>query len=184
MLTNEQLLAAHKANVDTLLSLSATSLEAIEKLAALNLETTKAVLGEASAKTQAALAVKDAQELFTLQSDVLQPTAEKTAAYARKVYDIAAGVQAELAKFAEAGFADAQAKVTALVDSAVKNAPAGSENAVTLMKAAVAAANDTFENVQKVAKQAAGAAEANFATLSNSVTAVKPAGNGRAKRAA
>lgn len=182
MLTNEQLFAAHKANVDTLLSLSATSLEAIEKLAALNLETTKAALGEASAKAQAALSVKDAQELFALQGDVLQPSAEKTAAYARKVYDIAAGVQAELAKVAEAGFADAQAKVTALVDSAVKNAPAGSENAVTLMKAAVAAANDTFENVQKVAKQAVGAAEANFASLSDGVVVAKPAG--RAKRAA
>jgi phasin family protein len=183
MLTNEQLLAAHKANVDTLLSLSATGLDAVEKLTALNLEVTKAALGEASAKAQAALSAKDAQELFTLQGDVLQPGAEKTAAYARKVYDIAACVQAELAKVAEAGFAESQAKMTALIDSAVKNAPAGSENAVTLMKAAVAAANDTFESVQKVAKQAVGAAEANFATLSSSVAA-KPAGNGRAKRAA
>ncbi|MBX3606632.1 MAG: phasin family protein [Piscinibacter sp.] len=182
MLTNEQLLAAHKANVDTLLSLSATSLDAVEKLAALNLEVTKAALGEASAKAQAALSVKDVQELFAMQGDVLQPTAEKSAAYARKVYDIAAGVQAELAKAAEAGFADVQSKVTALVDTAVKNAPAGSENAVTLMKAAVAAANDTFENVQKAAKQAVGAAEANFATISSSVVAAKPAG--RAKRAA
>jgi len=184
MLTNEQLFAAHQANVDTLLSLSATSLEAVEKLAALNLETTKAALGEASAKTQAALSVKDVQELFSLQGDFLQPAADKTAAYARKVYDIAAGVQAELAKVAEAGVADTQAKLAALVDAAVKNAPAGSENAVTLMKAAVAAANDTLENVQKATKQAVGAAEANFATLSNSVVAVKPAGNGRAKRAA
>jgi hypothetical protein len=88
-----------------------------------------------------------------------------------------------VAKVTEAGVADAQVKLAALVDAAVKNAPAGSENAVTLMKAAVAAANDTFESAQKVAKQAVGAAEANFATLSSSVTAVKPAA-GRAKRAA
>lgn len=183
MLTNDQLFAAHKANVDTLLSLSATSLDAVEKLAALNLETAKAALADASAKAQTALSVKDVQELFALQGDVLQPAAEKSAAYARKVYDIAAAVQAELSKVTEAGVADAQAKLAALVDTAVKNAPAGSENAVTLMKAAVAAANDTLENVQKAAKQAVGAAEANFATLSNSVvTPVKS--NGRAKRAA
>jgi len=184
MLNNEELIAAHKANVDTLLSLSATGLEAVEKFAALNLETTKAALGEAQAKTLAALGVKDVQEFFSLQGEGVQPVAEKSAAYARKVYDIAAGVQAELAKVTEAGVAEAQAKLAALVDSAVKNAPAGSENAVTLMKAAVAAANDTFENVQKATKQAVGAAEANFATLSNSVTAVKPAGTSRAKRSA
>lgn len=184
MLTNDQLLAAHKANVDTFLSLSATGLDAVEKLAALNLETAKAALAEASAKAQTALTVKDVQELFALQGDVLQPAAEKSAAYARKVYDIVAGVQAELSKVAETGVADAQAKLAALVDTAVKNAPAGSENAVTLMKAVVAAANDSFENAQKAAKQAVGAAEANFATLSNSVVAPVKSGNGRAKRAA
>ena len=184
MLTNEQLLAAHKANVETLLNLSATGLDAVEKLAALNLETSKAALADASAKAQAVLSVKDVQELFAFPGDVLQPAAEKSAAYARKVYDIGAAVQAEFAKVAEAGIADVQAKLAALVDTAVKNAPAGSENAVTLMKAAVAAANDTFENVQKVAKQAVGAAEANFTTLSNSVVAPVKSGNGRAKRAA
>lgn len=184
MLTNEQLLAAHKANVETFLNLSATGLDAVEKLAALNIETARAALGEASAKAQSALSVKDVQELFALQGDVLQPAAEKSAAYARKVYDIVAGVQAEFSKVTEAGVADAQAKLAALVDTAVKNAPAGSENAVTLMKAAVAAANDTLENVQKAAKQAVGAAEANFATLSNSVVVPVKSGNGRAKRAA
>ncbi len=184
MLINEQLLAAHKANVETFLNLSATGLDAVEKLAALNIETARAALGEASAKAQTALSVKDVQELFALQGDVLQPAAEKSAAYARKVYDIAAAVQAEFSKVTEAGVADAQAKLAALVDTAVKNAPAGSENAVTLMKAAVAAANDTLENVQKAAKQAVGAAEANFATLSNSVVTPVKSGNGRAKRAA
>ena len=183
MLNNEQLLAAHKANVDAFLSLSATGLDAVEKLTALNLETARAALADASGKAQSVLTVKDVQELFALQGDVLQPAAEKTTAYARKVYDIVAGVQAELGKVTEAGVADVQAKLAALVDTAVKNAPAGSENAVTLMKAAVAAANDTIENVQKAAKQAVGAAEANFATLSNSVVVpVKAAGRG--KRAA
>lgn len=182
MLTNETLLAAHKANIETLLGLSATSLGATEKLVALNLEVAKAALGDVSTKAQAAFAAKDPSELFTLQGDLLQPAAEKTAAYARKVYDIAAAAQAEFAKVAEAGVAEAQGKLAALVDAAVKNAPAGSENAVTLLKAAVSAANDAFESAQKAAKQAAGAAEANFTQLSAVVS--KPAGNGRAKRAA
>jgi len=58
-----------------------------------------------------------------------------------------------------------------VVDNAVKNAPAGTENAVVLIKSAVAAANNAFDSVQKAAKQAANVAEANFQAVTN--TAVK-----------
>jgi phasin family protein len=180
MLTNEQVLAAHKSNVETLLGLTASSIDAVEKLVALNLETARAALGEIEAGSKTVLTAKDPQSAFALPSDVLQPAAEKTAAYGRKVYDIAAALQAEFGKVVEATTSDAQKKFTALVDNAVKNAPAGSENAVTLMKAAVAAANDAYESAQKVARQAAGAAEANFSTLT--AVATKPAS--KTKRAA
>jgi len=43
---------------------------------------------------------------------------------------------------------------------------AGSENAVALVKSAVAAASNAFESVQKAAKQAAEVADANFHALS------------------
>jgi phasin family protein len=183
MLTQDQVIAAQKASLQTLFGLTASSLDAAEKLTALNLEAARALLDEAGDKVQSALSAKDAQSLFALSGEALQPGGDKTAAYGRKVYDIVATLQSEFGKVAEAGVGDAQLKFLALVDSAVKNAPAGSENAASFVKAAVAAANDAFESAQKVAKQAAGAAEANFATLTTAVT--KPAaGNGRAKRAA
>ena len=37
-----------------------------------------------------------------------------------------------------------------VVDNAVKNAPAGTENAVALVKSAVAAANNAFDTVQRL----------------------------------
>ncbi len=49
-----------------------------------------------------------------------------------------------------------------MVETAAKNAPAGSETAVAVMKSAVSAANNAFESVQKAVKQATDAAEANF----------------------
>jgi cell division ATPase FtsA len=49
-----------------------------------------------------------------------------------------------------------------LVDSAAKNAPAGSESAVAIMKSSVSAANNALESVQKAVKQATEMAEANF----------------------
>jgi hypothetical protein len=103
----------------------------------------------------------------------MQPSAEKAAAYSRHVYEILAGTGAEVTKVAEAQFAESQKKILALVDNAVKNAPAGSENAVALVKSAVAAANNAFESVQKAAKQATEVAEANFQAMT--ATAVKAA---------
>jgi phasin family protein len=171
MLTAEQVIAANKANVETLFGLTNKAFEGVEKLVELNLQVTKAAFGEVAETTKAALSVKDAQELFALQAALLQPAAEKAAAYSRHLYDIAAATNAEVSKVAEETAADAQKKFMAVVDTAVKNAPAGTENAVALVKSAVAAANNAYESVHKAAKQAAEVAEANFTAVTN--TAVK-----------
>jgi phasin family protein len=184
MMTPEQLLASHKANVETLFGLTHKAFEGVEKLVELNLQVARTALAESADTTRAVLSVKDAQELLALQAGLLQPSAEKAAAYSRHVYDITAATNAEVAKVAEEQMADMQRKFMALVDSAVKNAPAGSENAVALVKSAVAAANNAYESVHKAAKQAAEVAEANFQAVTS--TAVKASQNAapKAKRAA
>jgi phasin family protein len=171
MMTAEQIVSAHKSNIETLFGLSGLAFEGVEKLIELNTQVAKTALTEASATIQAALSVKDAQELMALQAGLLQPAAEKAAAYSRHVYEIAASTGAEVNRVAEATAAEAQAKFMSVVDTAVKNAPAGTENAVALVKSAVAAANNAFESVQKAGKQAAEVAEANFQALST--TAVR-----------
>jgi phasin family protein len=183
MLTAEQFAAAQKANIETLFGLTSKAFEGVEKLVELNLQVAKAALGEVAETTRAALSVKDAQELLALQAGLLQPAAEKAAAYSRHLYDIAAATNAEVTKVAEQTAADAQAKFMNVVDTAVKNAPAGTENAVALVKSAVAAASNAYESVHKAAKQAADVAEANFQAVTS--TAVKATqGAKAAKRAA
>ena len=183
MLTPEQVLAAQKANVETLFGLTNKAFEGVEKLVELNLQAVKSALGEAAETTKAVLSVKDAQELLALQAGLLQPAAEKAAAYSRHLYDIAAATNAEVAKVAEETAADAQKKFVAVVDTAVKNAPAGSESAVALVKSAVAAANNAYESVQKATKQAADVAEANFQAITATAVKASQAGT-KAKRAA
>jgi phasin family protein len=180
MLTAEQFLAAHKSNVEILFGLTNKAFEGVEKLVELNLQVAKAALGEAAETTRAALSVKDAQELLALQAGLLQPAAEKAAAYSRHLYDIAAATNAEVTKVAEETAAEAQRKFVSVVDSAVKNAPAGTENAVALVRSAVAAANNAYESVHKAAKQAADVAEANFQAVT--ATAVKATQAAKAKR--
>jgi phasin family protein len=148
-LTNEQILAAHKANMETLFGLTTKAFEGVEKLVELNLTASRAALNEAASHTQAVLSVKDVQELMALQANLLQPLAEKTASYSRHLYDIASGTGTEFSKVAEAKASEAQKNFASMVDAAAKNAPAGSETAVAVMKSAVSAANNAFESVQK-----------------------------------
>lgn len=184
MLTAEQVFAAQKANFDTLFGLTNKAFEGIEKLVELNLQVAKTAINEAAETTQAALSVKDAQELLNLQATLLQPSAEKAASYSRHLYDIATTTNAEVVKVAEAQVADAQKKFAAVVDNAAKNAPAGTENAVALVKSAVAAASNAFESVQKAAKQAAEVAEANFQAATNSAVKASQTATRATKRTA
>ncbi len=170
MLTAEQIAAAHKANIETMFGLTQKAFEGVEKLVELNLQATKAAMAEGANSAQAMLSVKDAQELLTLQASLMQPLAEKTVAYSRHLYDIASGTGAEFTKAAEAQSTDAQKKFMAVVDNAAKNAPAGSETAVTMMKTAVSAANNAMESVQKAVKQATEMAEANINTVTAQAT--------------
>jgi len=183
MMTVEQVLAANKANVDTLFGLTNKAFEGVERLVELNLQVARTALSEAAEGAKAAMSVKDAQELLSLQAGLLQPTAEKAVAYGRHVYDIAATTNAEVGKLAEAQVAEIQKKFLSGVDSAIKNAPAGTESAVSLVKSAIAAANNAYESVQKAAKQAAEIADANIQAVTN--TAVKASQSGaKSKRTA
>lgn len=175
MLTVEQVMASHKANIETLLGLTSKAFEGVEKIVELNLTASKAALAESGEHAKAVLSAKDAQELMALQSSMFQPLAEKTAAYSRHLYDIASGSTAEFTKVVEGQAADAQKNLMSLVDNAAKNAPAGSDTAVAVMKSAVAAASNALESVQKAVKQATDVAEANFnAVAATAVNASKP----------
>ena len=175
MLTVEQIMASHKANIETLLGLTSKAFEGVEKIIELNLTASKAALAETREHAKAMLSVKDAQDLIALQSALLQPLAEKSAAYSRHLYDIASGSSAEFSKAFEGQASEAQKKFLEFVDSTAKNAPVGSESAVAAMRSAVMAANNALESVQQAVKQATDVAESNFnnATASTS-DAVKP----------
>ncbi|HSO45924.1 MAG TPA: phasin family protein [Rhodoferax sp.] len=170
MLTVEQVMASQKANVETLLGLTAKAFEGVEKIVELNLSASKAALAESGDTAKAMLSVKDAQELLALQSGLLQPLAEKTAAYSRHLYEIATGASSEFTKAFESQAAEAQQQFAGLVEAAAKNAPAGSETAVAVMKSSVAAATNALESVQKAVKQATEVAESNFNTMASSAT--------------
>ena len=181
MLTAEQIVAAQKANIETIFGLTQKAFEGVEKLLELNVQATKAALSESANSTQALLSVKDAQELLTLQASLMQPLAEKTVAYSRHLYDIASGTGAEFGKAAEA-----QAENEKSSCHLVRNASALFFSTM-LFKAkslwpllGLLAANNAMESVQKAVKQATEMAEANFNTVTTqAVSATKAAAKKR-----
>ena len=180
MLTAEQILDAHKTNVNQLFGYSAQAFAGVEKLVALNLSAGRAALAESAAHTKALLAAKDAQEVAALNTQFVQPLAEKSAAYGRHVYDIASQAGNSLSKDLEGKAAEGQQAVQAYIEAALKNAPAGSEQAVAFFKQAVTASNTAVESVQKAVKQASDLAESQLKTVAE--TAVKATKVGAKKR--
>lgn len=181
----EQLSAASKANIESQLALmtalSNKAFESVEKMIDLNLNVAKASLDESTSAAKQFLAAKDAQEWLALAAAHAQPNAEKALSYGRHLATIASGVQAEFSKAAEAQLAETSRKVLELVEEVSKNAPAGSENAVALMKSAIGNANAGYEQLTKTTKQAVEAMEANLNTAVSQFT--QPAAKASARAA-
>jgi phasin family protein len=162
----EQFSNATKANFESQFaifnSLTSKAFEGVEKLVELNMTAVKASLEESSSAARQLLAAKDPQEFFSLTAAQAQPSAEKAISYGRQLASIAAATQAEFSKAAEKQIADTNSKVISLVDEVTKNAPAGSENVVALVKATIGNANAGYEQLSKTTKQAVEAIETNL----------------------
>lgn len=165
--TPEQIVAANKANVENLLTVTNSAFATAERLAALNLNTARSFLEDGVANTKALMGAKDVQEFVSLQSTLAQPAVEKAVAYARSVYEIATQSQEEVSKLLEGQIAEVNKNFAEALDNAAKNAPAGSDVAVAAVKSAIAAANSAYDNINKAAKQVAEIAEANVAAASS-----------------
>ena len=185
MLTQEQIAAAHKANLETFFGLTNKAFEGVEKLVELNLQVVKATLAENVEHAKKALSAKDAQELLSVQTAAVQPLAEteKVLAYSRHLYEIASDTQSEFSKAAELQIAENSRKLQALVDNVSKNAPAGSESAVALVKSALSAANNAYDSVQKATKQAVELAESNFHAAANAASKATAQASAQARAA-
>jgi phasin family protein len=179
--TPAQVAELQKGQVDALYALSHAVFEATEKLVDLNLAAAKAFMDESAERTQALLGVKDVQELLAVASGLAQPSMEKFASYGRNVYSIASGTGAEFSKIVESQVAEGNKRVSELVELAAKNAPAGAEPAVSLLKTAVAAANTAYDTLAKVARQAVDAAESNFAAATQASLKAAAAANDAVK---
>lgn len=161
MLTPEQVVEAQKANMEKLLGLSQKSFSHLEKAVELNLNAVKSAIEDSVEAVRALSSVKDAQDFVTVSTAVTHPISEKAVAYSKDVYSLFSNIMTEAAKLVEEQVGESNKRFVELFEAATKNAPAGSESAVALVKSAITAANSAYDSVSKATKQAVEMAEAN-----------------------
>ncbi|MES2877439.1 MAG: phasin family protein [Pseudomonadota bacterium] len=174
--TTEQFIATNKANLEAFTSLTSQAFAGVEKLVELNLATSKTALADSLSQAKDVLGAKDAQELVALQSDLLKPLADKSAAYAEQIKTILTDSSAEFKKAVEAKTTEAQKAFSDAVENLTKNAPAGTESAVAAFKSALTAGQNAIESAQAQAQKALETAQSNFtAATAQTVNAAKKA---------
>lgn len=183
-LTPEQLVAAQKANVQSLVAASQTAYGGLEKLLDLNLQVLKATLDESASKTQEALELKDIQDAVAFATSLAQPNAEKALSYTRHVADIVSATGAEFARMGEEQMAISQKKAAELIEQIAKNAPAGSESLVAALRSAFTASNSAYDTWFKASKQVTDLMQANLAAAANATFKAASAANDAVKNGA
>lgn len=147
-------------------TMATTVLDSAEKVATLNLAAYKASAADASNLISQASNARDPQEFFTMISSQVQPNAEKAASYARYLGEIFAEAQSVFSKTIEAQIAEVSRAGAAMVDQVSASAPAGSSDAMALVKSMMGTANAAYEQLNKTAKQTGEAIQAQTAGLS------------------
>lgn len=166
----EQVSAFSKHNVDAFLAFANIGAASAERFFDFQVRTAKAALAEAVENTRAVASAKDPQQLTEITTSLAQPAAEKTAAYARHLAQLASETQGEFTKLFESQVAEWNKQFTTALDDAAKSAPAGSETFVSAVKNAWSNANHAFDAFQQVSKQAASAAETALQTATKTGT--------------
>lgn len=180
----DQITAANKVGIEALLTLANTAFASTERLAALNLFTARSVLEDSVSGAKGLFSVKTPQELLGYQTTLAQPAVEKAVAYSRSLYEIATQTREEMSKLFEIQLAEVNKTMSATLDQAAKNAPAGSDFAFTAAKSALAAANSAYDNVTKVVKQVTEITEANVAAATNATIKTSGSSAPKSKKAA
>ena len=174
-----------KAGSEIMVSLMAKGLDGLEKLIALNAQVVNMTIVDSQGAVAKALAARDPQAVFVLQTSQARSAVEQAQSYWRHVYEILSTTQGEVAEVAEAHFTQSQRDAHAFVDSLAKSAPPGSEAFVFAWKSALGVATESANSAYDAAKKAAKQAVKQVVDVAESNgKAVSAAANGPAYRGA
>lgn len=159
--TKEKFVSASKSSLEAIVTVTQTSFASIERLAALNLNTARAFMDSTVSNVHGAMELKSPQEFLAFQKGLLTPAIDAAVAYSRAAYEITSGTQEVLGKFFEDKAIEIKGKVETSIEGALKNAPVGSDVALSAFKSATDSANTAFASLKSATKKAVEMTEAN-----------------------
>lgn len=172
---NEQFAAMNKASYENAVKVASMSLEKAERLAKLNMQAAKVVLEQGAYTAKAVAGIKDVQELTAVRTQITEAGMQNVLGYSRGVYQIASEAQADFTALAEQAWSSYTKTLAAWVDKAAKNAPAGSDVAMTALKSTVAATTAAFDQLSKASKQVVSFADASVRAAAANAASVATA---------
>ncbi|MCF8176346.1 MAG: phasin family protein [Burkholderiaceae bacterium] len=167
----EQFVRANRASVETFTTFAQAAFSGAERVAALNLNAARSLLEEGTSTSRNWLAAKDVQDMVSLQATLARPDLGTLNAYSRRVLDITVQTQEALSDVVDARLSEINTDLDLALDTMVKNAPAGSDLALSAFRTSLSAVNSAYKELSRTAKQITEMAEANFAVAA----ATKPA---------
>ena len=154
-----------EASLNAAFELANLSFSQVERLSQLSFEQAKFNAEVAKDQLDAVLEIKDPAHALELAKSILEQSAKNIAGYAATTLELTQEFQHESAAFVEGHFDHAHSTVNKALAENLKNAPAGSEAAVSAVKAAVEAGNKALAEARKNAKKAADLAQEGLAKL-------------------
>lgn len=149
--------------VDTLTEAGAKAFDHVEQIVDLNLCMLRASFEQSTEAARQMITAKNAQEFLAAGAAQWQPQGEKLRTYGRHLADLASTVRKDLSTVAQERVVESNRKMIGIIETATKNAPAGSAPAVALMKSVLSNANAGVEQFSKTTRQAVEAMEGNLA---------------------
>ncbi len=175
----EQFAELNNATLEQAMRLAQVALDNTERLVKLQLDAAKATLEDNAKNTKALSEVRDFQDFVNLRTKLTESSVEKAMGYSRSVYEVASEVHAEVSKLVEDGLAAYTKNIANLVEKAAKNAPAGSDAAVSALKSTVAATTAAIDTLTKASKQVASFADASVKAATQATTTAAKATTAR-----
>lgn len=171
----EAITTAQKASADTAVALMKSSLDTIERLAAINLNTMRDVLQTSAEQSNKMISASSLGQAATAPQDAAQPSLQLTRAYYHRVYDLMTEMQEQLTQVMRAHYSAMSESASAVGEQVGAKAPAGGEAFAAAMKAMLDSSAQTFERLNQMSHQLQSSA----APTSSEPAAPKPSGKGR-----
>ncbi len=160
----------------SLMTMAFTAIESAERLAALNLNMARTLVGNTSSNAKAMLRANDPQEAATIQKAQVPPTIERAASYSRNVIDISTQAQQEMASLLENQFADLQRSIRAFVELSGRYSPLGAEVQMAAFQQMLQAFNETFGTMNTATREISEVTQENLLNTAR-VIATAPRSN-------